>query len=98
MTSTKFQQYTTIGDGNKVDCPYCDYEVDVTDFGIDGCLEPGFKFECDNCEKPIEILDTEYSLTIVCVNAEMTNEEFEEQKIHEDGPTRAATATRIKIK
>lgn len=38
-----------------VDCPYCNYENDATDYLIDVGSEDKFDCECSNCEEEFEV-------------------------------------------
>jgi len=55
---------TTCGTEQDIPCPWCGHSNDANDYYVDNCLIPGFTFECDECENPIEILDVDYDITV----------------------------------
>jgi hypothetical protein len=56
--------HKTYGDEIYVDCPWCSAPQCIKDYHMDGCLEEGFVFECDDCKHVIEITGVYYAVSV----------------------------------
>lgn len=56
-------EHEQVGDDVNVDCPWCGVEQSIQDHVSDG-LDEGFEFECEDCQKMIEVTGVDYSVTV----------------------------------
>jgi hypothetical protein len=54
----------TSGDDSAVPCPWCGAMVDLTDWGVDGCLDAGKRDRCYCCDKEFQIVSVDYDVTV----------------------------------
>ena len=55
---------TEMGDDEYVPCPWCEKDQCIQDFAIDGVLDEGYKFSCDDCGKKIIISGVDYRVRV----------------------------------
>lgn len=53
----------TYGDSQSVPCPGCAKVISVIDYVTDSCLTEGNTITCPACEREVEVLEVEYTIS-----------------------------------